>query len=244
MAPLGFDILFEDADCLVAAKPAGLLTQAPLGIDSLEYRIKRMLKERDPTAQQIYLGVPHRIDRPVSGVIVFAKHAKSARKISQQFERRLVGKTYWAIAEGEVPSDTGTWTDHLHKVPGEARSIVVPAEHPEGQAAILHYRVLRRLDGRTLLEISLETGRTHQIRVQCASRGYPLLGDDLYGSREPFGPPQADERERPIALHARSLTFRLAGSREDRTFLAPLPAVWRDQGIEEPSIETGAKSDQ
>jgi 23S rRNA pseudouridine1911/1915/1917 synthase len=237
MADFGFEILFEDADYLVVAKPAGLLTQAPLGIDSLEYRIKRMLKERDPALPHVYLGVPHRIDRPVSGVIVFAKHAKSARKISQQFERRLVGKSYWAVTEGEVLPDTGTWTDHLLKVPGEARSTSVSADHPEGQVAILHYRVLQRFETRTLLEISLETGRTHQIRVQCASRGFPLLGDGLYGSREPFGPPHPDERERPIALHARSLTFRLAGSREDRTFVAPLPASWRDQGMDESTIE-------
>jgi 23S rRNA pseudouridine1911/1915/1917 synthase len=244
MADLGFDILFEDADYLVVAKRGGLLTQSPLGIDSLEYRIKRMFKERDPTVQQVYLGVPHRIDRPVSGVIVFAKHAKSARKISQQFERRLVDKTYWALVEGTVLPDEGTWTDHLQKVPGEARSIVVPADDPAGQVAILHYRVLQRLATRTLLEISLETGRTHQIRVQCASRGFPILGDDLYGSREPFGPPHPDERERLIALHARSLTFRLAGSREDRTFIALLPAVWRDQGIDEPTCGSAEKPDQ
>jgi 23S rRNA pseudouridine1911/1915/1917 synthase len=236
MADPGFEILFEDADCLVVAKPGGLLTQAPLGIDSLEYRIKRLLKERDPTVQLVYLGVPHRIDRPVSGVIVFAKHAKSARKISQQLERRLVGKTYWTIVAGDVLPDEGTWTDHLQKVPGEARSIVVPADHPAGQVAILHYRVMQRLATRTLLEISLETGRTHQIRVQCASRGFPVLGDDLYGSLEPFGPRHPDERERLIALHARSLTFRLAGSREDRTFVAPLAAVWHEQGIDLQSI--------
>jgi 23S rRNA pseudouridine1911/1915/1917 synthase len=233
MSDVGFDILFEDADCLVVAKPGGLLTQAPLGIDSLEYRIKQLLKEREPGRQENYLGVPHRLDRPVSGVIVFAKHAKSARKISQQFERRLVEKTYWAIVTGDVQPGEGTWTDHVQKVPGEPRSIVVPADHPEGQIAILHYRVRQRHATRTLLDISLETGRTHQIRIQCASRGFPVLGDELYGSREPFGPPHPDERERLIALHARTLTFRLAGSREDRTFVAPVNAAWREQGIDE-----------
>lgn len=250
----GFEILYEDAACLVVNKPAGLLTQAPLGIDSLEFRIKRFLKERDNPSGDVYLGVPHRLDRPVSGVIVFAKTLKSAQKVSMQFERRFVRKRYWALVEGDLQPDQGTWTDHIQKIEGVPQSVVVDADHPEGRIAILKYRVLRRLQARsrdisggeqaspcevpaTLLEIELETGRTHQIRVQCASRGHRLLGDTLYGSRWLFGPWTADIRELLIALHARSLTFRHPQSKADLTYVAPLPGHWAIAGVVLPDKE-------
>jgi RluA family pseudouridine synthase len=231
----GFDILHEDDSVLVVNKPAGMLTQAPLGIDSLEVRIKRMLHERG--GGEIYLGVPHRLDRPVSGVIVFAKTLKAAQKISKQFERRWVEKIYWALVEGSVAPAAGTWTDHLKKTYGKPQSQVVAGSDPDGQLAILHYNLagtlrvpspadkLESIVG-TLLEIRLETGRTHQIRVQAASRGHPLLGDELYGSRLPFGPWSDDERERLIALHARGLKFRHPRTQEDLAFTAGLPDIW------------------
>jgi RluA family pseudouridine synthase len=230
MSP-GFDILHEDDACLVVAKPGGLLTQAPLGIDSLEVRIKRYLQAQHPTAGDVYLGVPHRLDRPASGVIVFAKTRKAAQKISLQFERRFVEKTYWALVSGHVEPADGTWTDHLKKVYGQPRTTVVDPADPTGQYALLHYRVLRTLPEAALLEITLETGRTHQIRVQCATRGHPLLGDELYGSAARFGPWHDDERERLIALHARSLRFRHPTTRDDILAVAPLPATWADKGV-------------
>jgi 23S rRNA pseudouridine1911/1915/1917 synthase len=234
----GFEILHEDAAIIVVNKPPGLLTQAPLGIDSLEVRIKRLLRERGAPADQIYLGVPHRIDRPASGVIVFAKTLKAAQKISRQFEKRWVEKSYWALAEGSIEPAAGTWTDTLKKTYGKPQSQVVAESDPDGQLAILHYQVVGTLrvpspdDGTqsmpaTLLEIRLETGRTHQIRVQCASRGHPLLGDELYGSKRPFGPWSDDERERLIALHARSLKLRHPQTQQDLAFTAPLPDIWR-----------------
>jgi RluA family pseudouridine synthase len=231
----GFSILHEDAACLVIAKPAGLLTQAPLGIDSLEVQVKRFLKERDAKAGEVYLGVPHRLDRPVSGVLVLAKNQRAARRISQQFEARLVEKTYWALVEGNLSPDVGTWTDYLKKVYGKPRTQVVSPDDPDGQAAVLHYRVLEHAapggQAESLLEIRLETGRTHQIRIQCASRGHVLLGDELYGSQRPFGPPSDDQRERLIALHARSLRFRHPQSGEFIHCVAPLPEYWRKEGV-------------
>jgi RluA family pseudouridine synthase len=228
-----FDILFEDDTALVVAKPAGLLTQAPLGIDSLEYRIKRFLAERDKLTGHVYLGVPHRLDRPVSGAIVFAKTLKAAQRISKQFENRRVEKTYWALVEGRVEPPQGTWLDHLKKVEGEPRTVVTTADDPAGLNAILHYRTLdlptphSPLTTRTLLQITLETGRTHQIRVQCASRGHPLLGDEMYGSRVPFGPPRDDQRERLVALHARVLRFWHHAAGGYISVTAPLPAYWQ-----------------
>src|SRR5207248_9973361 len=125
-----------------------------------------------------------RLDRPVSGEILFAKHRKAAQRISKQFPSRRVEKTYWALVAGNVDPAEGTWTDYLKKIEGEPRTVVVEANDSSGRKAVLHYEVIQRVVGRTLLEITLETGRTHQIRVQCASRGHPLLGDELYGSRE------------------------------------------------------------
>jgi len=247
------DILFEDESCLAVAKPAGLLTQAPVGIDSLEFRIKRFLKERDALPGDVYLGVPHRLDRPASGTIVFAKTLKAAQRISKQFESRRVEKTYWGLVEGNVQPAEATWTDRLKKIEGEPRTIVVDEGDPGGQIAILHYRVLQRLDShssphapreesitrsvmhtmadRTLLEITLETGRTHQIRIQCANRGHPLLGDELYGSRERFGPWSDDQRERLIALHARTLRFWHHAAGGYVSVVAPLPEYWSKAGV-------------
>jgi 23S rRNA pseudouridine1911/1915/1917 synthase len=240
---LGFDILYEDNDFLVAAKPAGLLTQAPLGIDSVELRIKRFLTERNNNSGDAYLGVPHRIDRPVSGAILFAKSIAAARRISRQFESRRVEKSYWALVQGDVQPEQATWTDYLKKVEGEPRTIAVDAADPDARAAILHYRVLQHLPNRTLLEITLETGRTHQIRVQCASRGHPVVGDQLYGSGERFGPWSDDERQRLIGLHARTLRFWQHPLKRYIEVVAPLPEYWSDAGVEDPKHQiSGSKS--
>ena len=240
--PLGFDILHEDEACLVVAKPGGLLTQAPLGIDSLEVRVKKFLRERDQIEGDVYLGVPHRLDRPVSGVLVFAKHRKAARKISDQFESRRVEKTYWALVQGDVQPDSETWTDYLKKVEGDPRSVVTEASDPEGQNAILHYKVIRQVANpvpATLLEITLETGRTHQIRIQCASRGHALQGDEMYRSPHHFGPPTENERERMVALHARSLAFWNPVCHEVMTCIAPLPEYWPKLDVKPPDSAAG-----
>jgi RluA family pseudouridine synthase len=222
----GIDVLYEEGPCLVVNKPSGLLTQAPPGIDSLEVRIKTLLNEREPRPYPAYLGVPHRLDRPVSGAMVFALNRRAAFKLSRQFERRTVKKLYWALVAGKVEPELGTWTDYLYKVHGQPRAIVVDQAHPDGQHAVLHYRVLSQADEQTLLEIELETGRTHQIRVQAASRGHVVIGDAHYGSMLPFGDLLDDERARPIALHARLLEFEHPKSKEAVSITAPLPPVW------------------
>ena len=164
---------------------------------------------------EVYLGVPHRLDRPATGVIIFAKDHRTTRKLGAQFENRRVHKVYWACIEGHVAAETGRWEDFLYKVAGEPRAEVVGAGHPEGRHAALHYRVLKTFDWGDWLEIELETGRTHQIRVQAASRGHPVLGDKQYGSTVAFGPQFEDERLQAIALHARSLTLPRPGNPPD-----------------------------
>lgn len=257
------EVLYDNGPCLVINKPAGILTQAPVGIDSLEVQVKAFYREREHKEGNIYLGLPHRLDRPVSGTIVFARHARAAQRLSMQFENRTVTKTYWAIVEGNVDRDEGIWTDHLHKRHGMSQSIVVPPDDPRGKLAIMRYRVRGRYiadpsrvgvsgvetfsdreittnTGRsspegwaiyTWLEIELETGRTHQIRVQCASRGHAVVGDAQYGSPRPFGEQFEDERLRAIALHARQLGFNHPMTNEAIDIVAPAPAAWHQIGI-------------
>ncbi len=222
---LGFTILYEQNGCLVANKPPGVLTQAVPGVDSLEVRVKRYLAgERG--GGEIYLNVIHRLDRPASGAIIFGKDLRTTRKLGQQFEHRRVHKLYWACVAGAVSPETGRWEDFIYKVEGEPRAEIVAAGHPKGRHAALRYRVLKTFDWGDWLEIELQTGRTHQIRVQAASRGHPVLGDKQYGSTAAFGPQFEDERLRAIALHARSLSFRDPESRQTVAVEAPVADYW------------------
>lgn len=232
MSDLALDILYEEGPCLVINKPAGLSTQAPPGIDSLEIRVKEFYRaRREQQEGNVYLGVPHRLDRPVSGAIVFARHVRAARRLSEQFENRLVRKLYWVCVEGAVEPATGTWRDSLRKIAGEPKAEVVPEDHPEARAAVLHYRTLGSTTWGSWLEVELETGRMHQVRIQAASRGWPVVGDIQYGATTTFGPQLDDPRSRAIALHARTLEFRHPMTREPVTVTAPVSDTWRDAGI-------------
>lgn len=231
MQPIGFEILYEEGPCLVVNKPAGILTQGPADIDSLELRIKQFLIERENKPGKAYLGVPHRLDRPVSGVLVVAKHVRAARRLSEQFEGRMVRKTYWAVVEGNVVAEHEKWSDFVRKVPQEARGEVVAADQTDARRAVLSYRVMQRFDHKTWLEITLETGRYHQIRVQTSSHGFPVVGDALYGAATSFGPLSDDPRDRAIALHARDLAFRHPMTKEEVRVTAPLPSAWSVFGV-------------
>jgi 23S rRNA pseudouridine1911/1915/1917 synthase len=251
MMESALDILYDDGPCLVVNKPAGVLTQAPAGIDSMEVRVKAFYRAREAKEGNIYLGLPHRLDRPVTGAIVFARHVRAAQRLSAQFENRTVSKVYWAVVEGAVEADEGTWTDHLHKRHGMPQSIVVPADDPRGKLAVMHWRVIK--SGRssfspaasdsstevgkelhplfTWLEVQLETGRTHQIRVQAATRGHAVVGDSQYGARQPFGEQFEDERLRAIALHARQLGFNHPMTSEAVDVIAPVAEAWNSLGF-------------
>lgn len=219
-------ILYDVGPCLVVNKPAGIATQAPPGIDSMERQVRDFYRHREGKSGNIYLGVPHRLDRPASGALVFARHQRAARRISAQFDRREVRKIYWAIVEGRVAPPAGTWRDFLLKSPDRAHVQVVTGDQAGCREAILQYRVLQAQDDVTLIEVTLETGRTHQIRVQAASRGYPIWGDLQYGARRLFGCVPEDERQRAIALHARRLVFRHPMLDETVDVTAPLSPNW------------------
>jgi 23S rRNA pseudouridine1911/1915/1917 synthase len=225
-------VLYEDNHCLAVAKPAPLLTQAPPLVPSLETMAREYLKERYYKKGRVYLGVPHRLDRPVSGVVLFARSTKAAQRISEQFQKRQVTKTYWGAVEGTVAPAEGMWEDWLRKLENEARVERVESGTPGAQLARMHYRTIQACNDGTLLEFLPETGRMHQIRVQAAVRGWPIRGDDLYRARLPFGPSTDLARERIIALHARSLTFLHPIRYEPMTVTAPLPAVWNELGVD------------
>jgi 23S rRNA pseudouridine1911/1915/1917 synthase len=217
-------------------KPAGLSTQAPRGFDSLEVRARQWLRERaegdGQSGNNAYLGFPHRLDRAASGVILFALTRRAARIISRQFERRQIRKIYWAVAEGAIEQAEETWIDFVRKVPDEPRVEIAAEGELGAQQAVLHYKTLAAIPltgghRATWLEIELETGRMHQVRIQAASRGHPILGDALYGGTVPFGHVTSDPRERPIALHARSISFRHPETSETLTVTAPPTQDWR-----------------
>jgi 23S rRNA pseudouridine1911/1915/1917 synthase len=226
------EILLERGAVIVVNKPGGLLTQGPPGIDSLELRVKQFLIERENKPGKAYLGVPHRLDRPVSGVMVVVKNVRAAKRISEQIKNRNVVKKYWAVVTGIVGQlgDTGTWHDWMRKIPEQAKSELVEMDHPDAREAILEFTVLARTKiGQrdfSLVEINLHTGRTHQIRLQASSRGFPIIGDSLYESSHAFGPQELDLRKRWIGLHARFLAFEHPIDKQPVNQLCPLPEHW------------------
>jgi 23S rRNA pseudouridine1911/1915/1917 synthase len=226
-------ILYEQGPCLAVNKPPGLLTQAPPGVDSLESRIKAFLKAREAKPGGVYLGVPHRLDRPASGAMVFAKHVRAARRLAEQFQGRLVRKVYWACVAGHVEPAAGVWNDFMRKIPDQPRAEIIAAEAPDAREATLRYRTCALAAWGTWLEIELDTGRMHQIRLQASVRGHPILGDAMYGSQAAFGPQCEDQRLRAIALHARRLEFLHPMTREPVAVEAPLTPDWLALGIEE-----------
>lgn len=223
-------ILFEDHHLLVVNKPAPLLTQAPGHIPSLEALAKAYIKEKFAKPAGVYLGIPHRLDRPVSGVVCFARNTKAAQRVHAQFQEHKVRKVYWALVEGIVQPDAGVWEDWIRKVAEEARVERAAEGEPGARLAILEYRVLKKLEDKTLVELVPLTGRTHQLRVQAAWRGHPVLGDRAYGSSLSFGPATGERRDRVIALHARSLTINHPFTREELGFVASLPEYWEGEG--------------
>lgn len=217
LAPL--TILYEDNHCLAVDKPARLLTMGdatgePTLLDAAKAYVKR--KYDKPGA--VFLGVVHRLDRPVSGVVLFARTSKAAARLSEQFRERSVEKVYRAIVAGTPPEREAVLQDWLWKDPGRNVTQVVREGTPGAQQAALAVKRLRTAGGRSLVEVRPVTGRSHQIRVQLASRGWPILGDGKYGSTERL--------DGAIALHAASLTFRHPTKGEPVTVRVDEPEGW------------------
>ena len=219
-------VLFEDHHLLGVNKPAPLMTQAPAGVPSLEAMAKAYIKEKYAKPAGVYLGIPHRLDRPVSGVVVFCRNTKAAQRVAEQFQTHEVTKVYWALVEGVAADDAGEWRDFVRKVDDQARAEIVPADAAGAKEAVTVFQVLRRDADATLLELTPRTGRMHQLRVQAAARGHPVAGDALYGSTRPFGPPAELPRDRVIALHARRLVFEHPFRKVPVELEAPVQDYW------------------
>ncbi|MBD3672910.1 MAG: RluA family pseudouridine synthase [Planctomycetaceae bacterium] len=214
-------ILLEDGPILVVNKPAGLPTETPRGGgDSLVEWVKTYLKEKYEKPGNVYLGIPHRLDKPVSGAIVFSRNSKCAARLSEQFRERTVGKVYWAALSKRPEQSQGMLHDWIKKHATEARAVAASPEEPTAKEARLQYEIIEQETASYfLVRVELITGRMHQIRWQFASRGYPVVGDELYGG-DSYG-----DQDR-ILLHARELTFQHPIRYDDVKVTAPLPKWW------------------
>lgn len=207
------DVIYMDNHLLVVRKPAGMLVQGDrTGDVSLLEHGKAHVKAAFNKPGDAFLGLVHRLDRPTSGVMVFARTSKAAARLSEQFRDHKIGKVYWALVEGKTPG-AGRMTDRLLRAgPSSAVS-------DRGREAVLEFRRLRFARGISWVEVRPETGRHHQIRVQFAHRGHPVLGDLRYGARIGFP-------KRSLALHARALTLSHPTRKEEMTFSAAPEAFW------------------
>jgi 23S rRNA pseudouridine1911/1915/1917 synthase len=225
-----FDVLFEDNHCLAVNKPAGLLSQGDSSGDSSLVDLATFyLKTRYKKPGNVYVGLLHRLDRPTSGVVLLAKTSKAAGRLSDQFRAGTISKLYWAIVEGEPRDQEGEWVDLLEKDTRQNRSGVVLEDSSTSKEARVAFRVLERWGRFAELELRPATGRSHQLRVQLARRGLPIVGDGKYGATTPLK--ALDGRFR-IALHARQLTFTHPTRPEAISVDAPVPADW-------PELSTG-----
>jgi 23S rRNA pseudouridine1911/1915/1917 synthase len=217
------EILYEDNHLLAVNKPAMLPTMGVAeNAESLLTVAKEYIREKYDKPGNVYLGIVSRLDAPVTGLVVIARTSKAAARLTESFRSRKVRKVYLAAVEGSPPDQSGTLEHYLRK-DERHRKMHVTHESAEGaQAARLSYRVLGAAGGLSLLEVELDTGRKHQIRVQLAKVGCPVVGDRKYGAATQF--PSG------IALHSRFLELEHPVRRERMTLTAPLPAAWRRSG--------------
>lgn len=214
-------ILWEDNHLLIVSKPAGMLVQGDItGDRCLKDWAEEDVARRFRKPGKAFIGLPHRLDRPTSGLVVLAKTSKALARMNAVFSGRDIQKTYWAIVEGHVDPPNGRLVHHLVRDGKTKKSFV--SQRPDAQEAILRYQILEKGDRYSLVEIDLETGRQHQIRVQLQAIGHPIKGDLKYGSKR-------SNPDGGIHLHARRISFIHPVSQERIEVLAPLPeeALWR-----------------
>ncbi len=218
------EILHEDNHLLVVNKPAGVPTQGALpGETSLVQLAKQYIKSRYGKPGNVYLGVVSRLDSRVTGVVVFGRTSKAAARLTSLFAHGETRKTYWAVVEHEPHPPSGRCVDWLTHDDPQRRVVVAEAETADAKEARLSYRTVRPVSVGWLVEVGLETGRKHQIRVQLATRGWPIIGDKKYGSNQhwPDG----------IALHARQLELVHPVRGTPLVLIAPVPPPWHKLGI-------------
>ena len=215
-------ILFEDNHIIVLNKRAGDIIQGDkTGDKALSEIIKEYIKETYYKSGNVFLGVVHRIDRPTTGIIVFAKTSKALSRLNFLFANKQIQKTYWAIVKTPVLKKEDKLINWLKKNPKNNKTSVFDRETPGSKKGILNYKVIKELENYSLLEINLETGRHHQIRAQLSKMGNPIKGDLKYGF-------DRSNQDGGICLHARRIGFIHPVKKEQIKITAPLPndPIW------------------
>jgi 23S rRNA pseudouridine1911/1915/1917 synthase len=212
------EILYEDNHIIAVNKHGSDLSQGDkTGDESIDSQIKEYLRVKHNKPGEAFLGVVHRLDRPVSGVVLYGKTTKALSRLGEMFREKNVKKTYWAIVKELPPSEEGELHHFLKKNEKQNKSYAYPTKVKESKEALLKYRLLARSDNHYLLEIDLHTGRHHQIRCQLAAIGCPIRGDLKYGFNR-------SNDNGSIDLHARKIEFVHPVSKEPVSIIAPVPA--------------------
>ncbi len=210
-------VLFEDNHLIVVNKRVGDIVQGDItGDKPLSEVVKEYIGEKYNKPGSVFLGVVHRLDRPTTGIVIFAKTSKALERLNKMLRDKTIEKIYWALVEGHPVENKDTLTHHLKKNPRNNRSTAYARASRDTKLGILHYKKLLDLDRYTLLEINLETGRHHQIRCQLSVIGHPIKGDLKYGSKR-------SDRDGGILLHARKIKFIHPVKKEEISIEAPLP---------------------
>lgn len=211
-------VVYEDNHIIIVNKTASEIVQGDkTGDVPLSETVKQYLKEKYAKPGNVFIGVTHRLDRPVSGLVVFAKTSKALERLNAMFRNSEVKKTYWAIVKNRPPQEEGELVHYLVRNEQQNKSYAYDRERPGSKRAVLHYRLIAASQNYYLLEVDLQTGRHHQIRCQLAKMGCPIKGDLKYGF--PRSNPDGS-----ICLHARSVRFVHPVSKETVEVEAPLPA--------------------
>jgi 23S rRNA pseudouridine1911/1915/1917 synthase len=210
-------VIYEDNHIIVINKRAGDLVQGDkTGDTPLADIVKGYIKEKYQKPGNVYLGVVHRLDRPTTGIVLFAKTSKALPRLNKLFKEKEARKTYLAITKVKPPQEKGTLEHWMKRNPKQNKSYANSKEVPDSKKAILHYEVLKALNNYHLIEIDLETGRHHQIRSQLSVIGCPIKGDLKYGF-------DRSNKDGSIHLHAHTLSLMHPVKKEQLTFTAPLP---------------------
>ena len=211
------DLLYEDNHLLIVNKRPGEIVQGDkTGDEPLVETLKKMIKERDAKPGNVFLGVVHRLDRPVGGAVIFAKTSKALSRLNDMLRNGEIHKTYWALTRGMPPKEADMLTHYISTVERNNKSYVSATPKPGAKEARLEYRLLAKGDTFNLLEVKLLTGRKHQIRVQLSAIGCPIRGDLKYGAAR-------SNRDGSISLHARSIEFVHPVRKEPLRITAPVP---------------------
>ena len=217
-------ILYEDNHIIVVSKTSGEIVQGDkTGDKTLCDSVKESIKEKYAKPGNVFLGIAHRLDRPVSGIVIFAKTSKALSRLNNMFRDGEVHKLYWAITQNMPQKEEDTLTHWIVRNEKQNKSYAYDREKPGSKKAMLHYKVISSTDNYTLLAVNLMTGRHHQIRCQLSAIGCPIKGDLKYGSRR-------SNNDGSISLHARKVEFVHPVSKQPMCIEAPVPddRLWRE----------------